>query len=113
MKKIFFLSIALSFGLLSGLNNALAQNTARKVDEFGKAIGSGSAENQMCLQMCPGYSSSVTDCPEGFELLTCEAANCAEYRKCEQSPCAPGYDLSLKDCPIAVQPGTYHCSKCK
>ncbi len=109
MKKIFFLALLLSF---FAITNSYAQRAF--VDKFGNPTASGkNALAKMCMQNCPGYSVSVKECPDGFDLVTCEASNCGDYHKCEQSPCAPGYSTTLKDCPIAVQPDNYLCSKCK
>lgn len=73
---------------------------------------SGSDQGNGCMQKCPGYSMTVTECSAGYELKSCESANCAEYHKCEPNGCAPGYDTELKDCPIDVQEDNYMCSKC-
>lgn len=74
---------------------------------------SGAGENRnSCMQKCPGYSMTITECSAGYELKSCESANCGEYHKCEPNGCAPGYDMELKDCPIDVQEDNYMCSKC-
>lgn len=93
-------------------NGAAPQQGKPKTDEFGRALN-GKAANNACTASCPGYSSTITECPDGFEMVTCGKPSCFEYHKCEQSPCAPGYDTSYKDCPIIVQPDNYLCSKCK
>ncbi len=86
------------------------QNT---IDEFGNPITPSAETPEMCTQLCPGYSSSIVDCPEGYEIKTCNVSNCYNYNKCEASPCKSGYDRKSKDCPIIAQPDNYHCTKCK
>lgn len=109
MKKTFFFACVLS---LSAAFNAHA-DLRSTLDEFGRPIAGSSSEVDMCVQLCPGYSSAITECPEGFDLVTCEVSSCANYNKCEQNPCKQGYDRSFKDCPIVAQPDNYHCTKCK
>ncbi len=109
MKKIFFLACVLS---LSTAFNAIA-DIRGAIDEFGKPIAGSSGASDMCTQLCQGYSATITECPEGYEMLSCESVNCANYHKCEASPCAPGYDRSFKDCMIVAQPDNYQCTKCK
>lgn len=86
------------------------QNT---IDEFGNPITPSAETPEMCTQLCPGYSSSIVDCPEGYEIKTCNVSNCYNYNKCEVSPCQSGYDRKIKDCPIISQPDNFHCTKCK
>ncbi len=122
-KKLLFLAIALaSFGAgrvwastthLSEFNwDNPSGNTGRSaVDEFGQPLNNGSANNS-CTQKCPGYSMTVTECSDGYELKTCNDQACVEYHKCEATGCAPGFDTEYKDCPIEVQEDNYMCSKC-
>ena len=109
MKKTFFLACVLS---LSAAFNAIA-GIRGAIDEFGNPISGATGSANMCTQLCTGYSATITECPDGYEMLTCEATNCSNYHKCEESPCAPGYDRSSKDCPIIVQPDNYLCTRCK
>lgn len=109
MKKLFFFTIALS---ILSINMAQAAPN-RGLDEFGNPISGKSGKSPVCQKACPGYATSIVECPNGYELKTCEETNCYEYHICEKSPCLPGYDTRLKDCPIAVQPDNYLCSKCK
>ena len=89
------------------------------IDEFGNPISAnqgGSPSLQtlpICEQNCPGFSSDITECSDGYRLISCPVTGCFQYNKCEPIPCAPGYDTSYKDCPIYVQPDNYLCSKCK
>lgn len=85
------------------------RSAASMPEEFMSSSG-GNVKN--CMQQCPGYSMTVTECSAGYVLKSCESANCAEYHKCEPNGCAPGYDMELKDCAIDVQEDNYLCSKC-
>lgn len=136
MKKIFLTALVLSLYSWSNVeaasgsinqNNLDMQSLStstrgetisprRLIDEFGNPIsGSATTEEgqQICTQSCIGYSTSISQCPDGFELKTCQTPGCFTYHKCEQSPCAYGYDTSYKECPIEVQADNYLCSKCK
>lgn len=109
MKKTFFFACILSF---SAIFNAHA-NIRNAIDEFVNPISATATSPDMCVQLCQGYSATITECPEGYDMITCETVNCNNYHKCEPSPCKTGYDRAFKDCPIMAQPDNYHCTKCK
>ncbi len=109
MKKIFLSALILSALVIT---NARAANMT---DEFGRPInitqkqGNGASP---CEMACPGYSLDIVTCPDGFNLVTCEANGCGEYKKCEKNPCQEGFDTSLKTCPIETQKDDYLCTRC-
>lgn len=133
MKKIFVISSIIALGYASmtyaassplNEHNWSMPNTEstpapksgrlrNNIDEFGNPMTPNNNASSSCAQACIGYSSTISDCPEGYVLTTCQAPGCYNFNKCEPSPCAPEYDSRLKDCPIDVQPDNYLCTKCK
>lgn len=115
--KFAFLAIALASFCISP---AFASTT--HLSEFNWDDPSGKGKNgkdqssaddgRSCAEKCEGYKVFITECEEGFDLVSCEESGCFEYHKCEPNGCNPGYNTEFKDCAIEVQEDNYLCSKC-